>query len=139
MQSGRMALAVAALSGCMLNDHAVKADDFPGLDREVPGFNNLPFPIPNGDAHKCYNILENLKPYQGDVSAIDDFLRLSKTKLKRTTQDYYFNVPFTDIYVYSPSACNTSCRGSLIVKTTYNIDDYKIEIRDNLISRNVYL
>lgn len=104
------------------------ASDFPGLDKDVPGFNNLPFDIPTGDAHKCYLILNEMSPYKGNIAAIEDFMSIFGGKYARSKAGYYFNIPSTDMYIYSKTSCIKSCEANIIIKSAYNIDSYRIKI-----------
>lgn len=100
--------------------------DWPGILEAPPGLNNLPFSIPTGDAHWCYNIREKLEPVSREEASFffegqKDYL----AALLASRRAKMFRLPRSDMAVVARRGCDELCEVDIIVRSAYNVDIYK--------------
>lgn len=100
--------------------------DWPGLREAPPGFNNLPFSVPTGEAHWCYDIRKKLKPvsreeasffFEGQKGYLAAFLASSRVKM--------FRIPHSDVAIVARRGCGDACKIDIAIRSSYNLEIYK--------------
>lgn len=100
--------------------------DWPGLREAPPGFNNLPFSVPTGEAHWCYDIREEIKPVSREETSF--FFEGQKgylAALKASGRVKMFRIPHTDVAVVARGGCGDICKIDIAIRSSYNLELYK--------------
>lgn len=100
--------------------------DWPGILEAPSGFNNLPFSIPTGDAHWCYNIREKLGPVSREEASFffegqKDYL----AALLASRRAKMFRLPQSDMAVVARRGCDELCEVDIAVRSAYNVEIYR--------------
>lgn len=102
------------------------ADDIPGLDEAPPGFNNLPFSLPAGDARWCYMLRDELKPLsKEEASFFFEGQQEYLAELLADTKARMFRLPYSDLAVVARHGCGSTCKVDIAVRSTFNVELYK--------------
>lgn len=100
--------------------------DWPGIQEVPAGFNNLPFSIPTGEAHWCYDVRKELRPvsreeasffFEGQKDYLASLLVGSRSKM--------FRLPNADVAVVARNGCGDVCKIDIAIRSSYNLELYK--------------
>lgn len=98
----------------------------PGLLEAPPGFNNLPFSLPTGEAIWCYMLRDELKPVSKEEASF--FFEGQKeylAELLTNTNTRMFRLPHSDLAVVARHGCGKTCKVDIVVRSMFNIEFYK--------------
>ncbi|MCM5555741.1 hypothetical protein [Pleomorphomonas sp. NRK KF1] len=99
--------------------------DWPGLLEAPPGFNNLPFSLPAGDAHWCYNLRRELKPVlKEEASFLFEGQKRYLAELLASGSAKIFRLPHSDVAVVARRGCGEVCKVDIVIRSTYNFEIY---------------
>lgn len=113
--------------------------DWPGLREAPPGFNNLPFSIPTGEAHWCYDIRERLEPVsKEEASFFFEGQRDYLAALLANNRAKMFRLPHSDVAVVAREGCGDVCKIDIAIRSSYNIELYKDILLEKVARVEVY-
>ncbi|PIP00643.1 hypothetical protein [Pleomorphomonas carboxyditropha] len=121
----RLEIAVAILSVVAVSSASL-ADDIPGLLEAPPGFNNLPFSLPTGDARWCYMLRDELKPIlKEEASFFFEGRKEYLAELLANTNARMFHLPHSDLAVVARHGCKKTCKVDIAIRSTFNVEIYE--------------